>query len=45
LLQAADILAGPILRRVEHDLVSVWIALMKPATVEIEVFRGLDRTL
>jgi hypothetical protein len=40
LLQAADILAGPILRRVEHDLVSVWIALTKPANVEIEVFRG-----
>ena len=40
MLQTADILAGPILRRVEHDLVSVWIALTKPASVEIEVFRG-----
>ncbi|HEY3124239.1 MAG TPA: hypothetical protein VGK70_09265, partial [Thermoanaerobaculia bacterium] len=40
MLQAADILAGPILRRVEHDLVSVWIALTTPATVELEVFRG-----
>lgn len=35
-----DILAGPILRRVEQRLVSVWIALKFPATVDIEVFRG-----
>ena len=37
---ATDILAGPILRRVEQKLVSVWIALRFPATVDIELFRG-----
>src|SRR5688572_28771094 len=37
---AKDILAGPILRRVEPKLVAVWIALRFPATVEIELFRG-----
>ncbi|MBC7924821.1 MAG: hypothetical protein H7039_04120 [Bryobacteraceae bacterium] len=35
-----DILAGPILRRVEPKLVSVWLALRFPATVDIELFRG-----
>jgi len=40
MLQAADVLAGPILRRVEKDLVSVWIALTRPAKVELEIFRG-----
>jgi hypothetical protein len=39
-VDATDILAGPILRRVERDLVSVWIALSVPATVDVEVFRG-----
>ena len=39
-MQATDILAGPILRRVERDLVTVWVALSAPATVDIEVFRG-----
>ncbi|MFZ4576447.1 MAG: hypothetical protein ACOYN0_18840, partial [Phycisphaerales bacterium] len=40
MLEAVDLLAGPILRRVEPNLVSVWVALTKPAKVEIEVFRG-----
>jgi len=40
-LAAADVLAGPIVRRVEPDLVSVWIALRKPASVQLEVYRGL----
>lgn len=38
---AADILAGPILRRVEHDLVSVWIALNQSAKVDLQIFRGM----
>jgi hypothetical protein len=41
LLASADILAGPILRRVQQDLVAVWIALTCAAKVEIEIFRGL----
>ena len=40
MLQATDLLAGPILRRVEPNLISVWVALTTPAKVEIEVFRG-----
>ncbi len=39
-VDATDILAGPILRRVERDLVTVWLALSSPATVEVELFRG-----
>jgi hypothetical protein len=40
-LEPHDVLAGPIVRRVQPDLVSVWIALRKPATVRLQVFRGL----
>ena len=38
---AADVLAGPILRRVETDLVSVWIALTIKATVQVEIYSGI----
>ena len=34
------VLAGPILRRVEPKLVSVWIALSRPATVTITLWEG-----
>ncbi len=34
------VLAGPILRRVESNLVSVWIALSRPANVTITVWEG-----
>lgn len=40
---ADDILAGPIVRRVEPGLASVWIALRKPASVRLDVFLGLGR--
>jgi hypothetical protein len=40
-LKSADILAGPILRRVEQDLVSVWIALTVKATVRLEIYNGV----
>jgi hypothetical protein len=40
-LEARDILAGPIVRKVQPDLVSVWIAMRKPASVRLQVFRGL----
>ncbi|HET8798593.1 MAG TPA: hypothetical protein VFO89_12955, partial [Thermoanaerobaculia bacterium] len=40
-IEAHDVLAGPIVRRVEPGLVSVWIALRKPASVRLEVCRGL----
>src|SRR3954462_7090039 len=40
-LEPHDVLAGPIVRRVQPDLVSVWIALRKPASVRLQVFRGL----
>lgn len=40
-LQAADVLAGPILRRVERGLVSVWIALRKPSSIRLDIFRGV----
>jgi hypothetical protein len=33
-------LAGPILRRVEPTLVSVWVALSEPATVRITLWEG-----
>src|SRR5512134_632521 len=35
------ILAGPILRRVEPTLVSVWIALREPRHVQIRLWDGL----
>ncbi|MEZ4400723.1 MAG: hypothetical protein R3B06_11930 [Kofleriaceae bacterium] len=38
---AGDVLAGPIVRRVEPTLASVWIALRKPAAVRLELFPGL----
>jgi len=34
------VLAGPILRRVESNLVSVWIALTRPANVTITLWEG-----
>jgi hypothetical protein len=34
------LLAGPILRRVEPTLVSVWLALSKPATVRLTLWEG-----
>lgn len=34
------LLAGPILRRVEPTLVSVWVALSQPATVSLTVWDG-----
>jgi hypothetical protein len=34
------VLAGPILRRVEPTLVSVWIALSRPANVTITTWEG-----
>ena len=34
------LLAGPILRRVEPTLVSVWVALSKPATITLQVWEG-----
>jgi hypothetical protein len=34
------LLAGPILRRVETTLVSVWVALSKPAQVRLTVWEG-----
>ena len=36
-----DVLAGPIVRRVEQQLVSVWIALRKPATGKLSVWEGV----
>jgi hypothetical protein len=41
---AADILAGPILRRVELDLVSVWIALTTAAEVQLEIYHGVGES-
>ena len=34
-----QVLAGPILRRVDNDVVCVWIALGKPADVTLHVFK------
>jgi hypothetical protein len=42
LAELPDVLAGPIVRRVEPQLVSVWIALKAPATVTLAVWRGLQ---
>src|SRR5262245_26189799 len=36
------ILAGPIVRRVEPKLASVWVALKEPATVRLDVWHGLE---
>src|SRR5258708_19112663 len=44
MLTAANILAGPILRRVEQDLVSVWIALTVPADVKLEIYHGVGES-
>ena len=35
-----DVLAGPIVRRIEPGLAAVWIALRKPASVELRLFQG-----
>lgn len=37
------ILSGPILRRVEPGLVSVWVALSKACSVQLSLFEGLAR--
>ena len=43
-LTASDILAGPIVRRVEAARACVWIALSRPASrIELQVFRGHGR--
>ena len=34
------VLAGPILRRVEPNLVAAWLALSEPASVAVTLFRG-----
>ena len=34
------VLAGPVLRRVDAERVSVWLALSKPGSVTLKVFRG-----
>jgi hypothetical protein len=34
------VLAGPVLRRVDAQRVSVWVALSKPGSVTLKVFRG-----
>ena len=38
------ILAGPIVRRVEPDLVAVWVALKEPRVVRLSVWKGLKST-
>ena len=38
------VLAGPILRRVEPNLVSVWVAFNRPATVTITLWEGRIKT-
>ena len=40
MIHSRSILAGPMLRRVENDLVSVFVALDQPAQVQIEVYSG-----
>lgn len=35
------LMAGPILRRVEPGLVSVWVATSEPCKVRVELFRGV----
>lgn len=39
------VLAGPILRRVDHDSVTVWVALKEPCTVQLMVFDTDYRSL
>ena len=34
------LLAGPIVRRVEPTLASVWVALSEPATVTLKIWEG-----
>jgi hypothetical protein len=36
------ILAGPIVRRVEPKLASVWVALKEPATIRLDVWEGIE---
>jgi len=36
------VLAGPIVRRVEPKLASVWVALKQPSEVRLEVWHGLE---
>jgi len=36
------VLAGPIVRRVEPNLASVWVALKQPATIRLEIWHGLE---
>lgn len=38
------ILAGPILRRVEFNTVTVWVALKESGTIKLDVFEGGDVT-
>jgi hypothetical protein len=38
------VLAGPILRRVEPNLVSVWMALSRPASVTVTLWDGRTKT-
>ena len=38
---AEHVLAGPIVRRTEPTLASVWIVLSKPATVRLQLHRGV----
>jgi len=38
------LLAGPILRRVEPTLVSVWVALRDPCDVRLKVWEGRAET-
>ncbi len=38
------ILAGPVLRRVEPNLVSVWIALSRAANITLTLFQGRSKT-
>ena len=35
------LLAGPIVRRVEPNLVAVWVAVREPATVKLSIWEGL----
>ena len=37
----ADVLAGPIVRRVDRTIASVWVALRKPATVQLRIYDGI----
>ena len=38
------VLAGPILRRVQPNLVSVWVAFSRPAAVTIALWEGRIKT-